>query len=208
MRARLGSWASPVGAAVALVAVVALVWGSYRVGGGGGPPPDAALPRVGSAGDPSVSSSSSAPAGGGVVVAHVAGAVIQPGLYTLAAGARVADAIAAAGGAASDADVDAVNLAAPVEDGEGVYVPRKGETPPGAVASPGMGVAAAVTVLDLNKATAGELDALPGVGPSTAAAIVAYRSEHGRFRSVDQLLEVRGIGPAKLAALRSKVRVR
>lgn len=214
LRTRAGVGVAAVGVVAAVVVVVALVWGTYRAGlGGGDPPPEASLPRVGSAGDPSASSSSTSSSTTEVsaeVVAHVAGAVVRPGLYTLPPGVRVADALAAAGGAAADADVDALNLAAPVDDGERIYVPRKDETPPAvaAPASPGGSVAAAVAVLDLNKATADELDRLPGIGPSTAAAIVAYRAENGRFRSVDELLEVRGIGPSKLAALRPKVRVK
>jgi competence protein ComEA len=119
----------------------------------------------------------------------------------------VADAIDAAGGAAPDADLDGLNLAAKVGDGERVYVPRRGE-----VVAPGPGLSAGTNAiaapLDLNTATAEQLDDLPGVGPATADAIVEYRTEHGRFRSVEELLEVRGIGEAKLAAIRSKVRVR
>jgi competence protein ComEA len=141
------------------------------------------------------------------LVVHVAGAVARPGVYRLAAAARVADAIDAAGGAAPDADLDGLNLAAKVGDGERVYVPRRGE-----VVAPGPGLSAGTNApavpLDLNTATAEQLDDLPGVGPATAEAIVSYRTEHGRFRSVEQLLEVRGIGEAKLAAIRSKVRVR
>lgn len=134
---------------------------------------------------------------------HAAGAVVRPGVYALPIGARAGDLLDAAGGPAPDADIDQVNLAARLSDGERIYVPRKGESPPpGATAgSPPAGP------LDLNTATAEQLDALPGVGPSTAAAIVEHRSQHGRFRSVEQLLEVRGIGPAKLASLRSKVKV-
>jgi competence protein ComEA len=97
-----------------------------------------------------------------------------------------------------------------VADGERVYVPRRGEVPPAAVAAggPGGGAAVAAGPVDLNTATAEQLEALPGVGPATVEAILSYRKEKGRFRSVDELLEVRGIGEAKLAALRSKVTVR
>ena len=141
---------------------------------------------------------------GATVVVHVAGAVVHPGLQHLSSGARVGDAIAAAGGVLPDADVDAINLAAKVADGDRVYVPRRGEVVVGAAAAVGPAVAA---ILDLNTATAEQLDTLPGIGPATAQAIVAYRTEHGRFRSVDGLLAVRGIGPAKLAAIRSRLRV-
>ena len=153
------------------------------------------------------SGSAGGSAAGGVVVAHVAGAVARPGLYRLGGAPRAADAIDAAGGPAPDADLDAVNLAAAVADGERVYLPRRGEAPPAAVVASG-GAAASAGPLDLNTATAEQLEDLPGVGPATASAILAYRKEHGRFRSVDELLEVRGIGDARLAELRPKVRVR
>lgn len=157
---------------------------------------------------PMASASASASASTSVVeqvVVHVAGAVVKPGVYALGVKARVGDAVTAAGGAIADADLDRVNLAALVTDGERVYVPRRGEAEP-ALAGPSNGTARAAPV-DLNMATVDQLDALPGVGPSTARAIVDYRTRHGRFRSVEQLLEVAGIGPAKLAALRPKVHV-
>jgi competence protein ComEA len=137
------------------------------------------------------------------VVAHAAGAVARPGVQRLPAGARVADLLDAAGGATADADLDQVNLAAKVSDGDRVYVPRRGEAPPPAAA----GQPAAEGPVNLNTATAEQLDALPGVGPSTAAAIVEHRTRNGRFRTVDDLGQVPGIGPARLAALRPKVRV-
>ena len=146
----------------------------------------------------------------GRALVHAAGAVVRPGVYPVAAGARVADVVEAAGGPAPDADLQQLNLAAKVADGERVYVPRRGEVLPVPVgpgtADPGTGRSATGPV-DLNTATADQLEALPGVGPATAQAILDYRREHGRFRSVDELIDVRGIGEAKLAALRSKVRV-
>ena len=151
------------------------------------------------------------------VTVHVAGQVAGPGLYAVPAGGRVADALVAAGGTSAEADVEQLNLAARVSDGERIYVPRKGETPPPAPpsaasgasggAAAGGGKAPAGGPVDLNTATAEQLDALPGVGPATSRAILAYRTSHGRFRSVTELLEVPGIGPAKLEALRPLVKV-
>ena len=139
------------------------------------------------------------------LVVHVAGAVVNPGVYTLRVGARVVDALAAAGGAAADAQPDAVNLAAPLVDGARIYVPRRGEPAPAtAVVSP-VSSRAPAGPIDLNGATVDLLDTLPGVGPATAAAIVAYRTDHGPFASVDDLAKVHGIGPAKLEAIRSMV---
>jgi competence protein ComEA len=147
-----------------------------------------------------------------VVVVQAAGAVAQPGVYRLPVGARVADVIAAAGGVTADADPAAVLLAALVVDGERVYVPRVGEVPPAVVAAPtpaGSGSAGTTPSgpVNLNTATADDLDELPGVGPATAAAIVAHRDAAGAYASVDQLLDVKGIGPAKLEALRPLVTV-
>ncbi len=134
------------------------------------------------------------------VVVDVAGAVRRPGLYHLARDARVADAIAAAGGALPKAEVDAVNLAAPVADGVQVLVPRRGAAG-GAAGSAG----ASSGPVDLNSATVEQLDALPGIGPSTAAKIVAYRQVHGPFRSLSELDAVPGIGAGRLAQLKGLV---
>jgi competence protein ComEA len=134
------------------------------------------------------------------VVVDVAGAVRRPGLYHLPRDARVADAIAAAGGALPKAEVDAVNLAAPVADGVQVLVPRRGSA--GATAG---SAGASSGPVDLNSATAAQLDALPGIGPSTAAKIVAYRQEHGAFRSLAELDAVPGIGAGRLAQLKGLV---
>ncbi|WP_432548238.1 ComEA family DNA-binding protein [Kineococcus sp. SYSU DK004] len=146
----------------------------------------------------------------GVVVVHVAGRVAAPGVVTLAAGSRVADALAAAGGAAADADLDRLNLARPLVDGEQVLVPAPGEVlppAPGAPAATAAGAAPAAVggPLDLNTATEADLDDLPGVGEVLAGRIVAWRQEHGRFTSVDELAEVHGIGPKVLDGLRDLV---
>jgi competence protein ComEA len=154
----------------------------------------------------------SAPAGStptttGEVVIDVAGAVGRPGVVRLGGPGRVVDAIAAAGGATPDADLNQVNLAAKVSDGDRVYVPRRGESPPPISSAGGAGTAAPTGPIDLNRATVEQLDALPGVGPATAKAIVDFRTRHGSFRTVDDLLSVPGIGPAKLANLKPLVRV-
>jgi competence protein ComEA len=140
-----------------------------------------------------------APAAAELVV-DVAGAVRRPGLYHLAAGMRIADAVAAAGGATGKADVTLVNLAAPLADGEQVLVPARG----GAGAAAG-GTPSPTAPLDLNTASADQLDALPGVGPATAQKIIDYRQAHGPFRSIDELEGVPGIGPSKLAQLKGLV---
>ncbi len=134
------------------------------------------------------------------IVVDVAGAVRRPGLYHLATGTRIADAVAAAGGATAKADVTLVNLAAPLADGEQVLVPARG-----AAGSAAAGTPSPTTPLDLNTASAEQLDALPGVGPATAQKIIDYRQAHGPFRSVDELEAVPGIGPSKLAQLKGLV---
>lgn len=158
------------------------------------------------------------------VVVSVVGLVHKPGLVTLAPGARIADALQAAGGAMDGADTIGLNMARPLTDGEQIVV---GLAPvPGKPAALGSSVAAGAApapaapapasgsarpkpggVLDLNTATVEQLDALPGVGPVTAAAIVAWRQSNGKFASVDQLADVDGIGPARLDKLRALVRV-
>ena len=149
---------------------------------------------------------------GGVVTVDVAGAVVEPGVRRLAPGSRVADAIAAAGGSRPEADLDRVNRAAALIDGARVWIPSRGQPDPSPVAieapaGSADGGGTLTTPIDLNSATAAQLDALPGVGPATASAIVAYRSTHGPFGTVDELGDVRGIGPAKLETIRPLVRV-
>jgi competence protein ComEA len=141
------------------------------------------------------------------VVVHVVGAVRRPGLYRLAQGARIADAVARAGGATRKADLAAVNLAAPLADGEQVVVPPRGAAvgaSAGDGGAAGAGGAPAGPV-HLSTATLEELDALPGVGPVTAQKILDYRDAHGAFTSVDELDAVPGIGPARLEQLRELV---
>ena len=165
-------------------------------------------------------------AGGGTVrierkdargqLVHVAGAVRRPGVYRLAAGARVEDAVRRAGGARPGADVNAINLAAKVADGQQVVVPARAPTAPAASGSgpsadagAAAGAAAAGPVtgapVSLNSATAEQLDTLAGVGPATASKIIEYRTQNGGFRSVDDLAQVPGIGPKRMESLRGQV---
>lgn len=139
------------------------------------------------------------------LVVHVVGAVRRPGLYRLPREARIADAVAKAGGPTLRADVSLVNLAAPLADGTQVVVPRR--APPVAGAQPGSGGAGAGTAgpVHLNTATLEQLDSLPGIGPVTAQKILDYRQQHGAFASVDDLDAVPGIGPARLEQLRGLV---
>jgi competence protein ComEA len=167
---------------------------------------------------PGVAAATSTSVPSPVLIVYVAGAVLSPGVYQVPGNARVQHAVLAAGGPAADADLDAMNLAAFISDGDRVFVPHKGAAVPavvGATSGSGSGSASAgksgsgqpVTLIDLNRAAAEELDALHGVGPATAAAIVAYRERSGPFASIDDLLKVPGIGPAKVEALRSLVKV-
>jgi competence protein ComEA len=147
--------------------------------------------------------------GGGRVIVDVAGAVRKPGVYRLASGARVEDALRRAGGATRRADLSQVNRAAKLEDGRQVLVPVR-VTAPAAPAAPGgaaAGAAAPAAPINLNTATLEQLDTLDGVGPATAQKILDYRRAHGGFGSVDELDQVPGIGEKRLAALRERLRV-
>lgn len=197
-----------------LAAVVVVLLGSRSGAGAGGA-------TVSVTGGPSAvvatSSASSPPAG--VVVVHVVGAVQRAGVVSLGAGSRVSLAIDRAGGATPDADLARLNLARVVVDGERLYVPKVGETEvPAALddagAAPGAGTGGAVggsddgdAVVDLNSADQAALETLPGIGPSLAGRILAWREEHGRFGSVEDLLDVSGIGDGRFADLRDRVRV-
>lgn len=153
------------------------------------------------------------PAAGSELVVHVSGAVAAPGVVQLPAGARVDDALQAAGGPTHDADLSAVNLARPVGDGEQIHLPVPGEEPraadpaaagPGASEAGDAPAAGSTGVIDLNTASAAELEELPGVGPAIAQRIVEHREKNGPFTSVDGLLEVSGIGPSTLEEIRDR----
>ena len=151
-----------------------------------------------------------APTGSDQLTVHVAGAVGRPGLVRLPVGARVADAVAAAGGMLLDADPSALNLARTVADGERLDVPRAGEVPGVAGSADGAdadGARRPDGSLDLNRATATELQELPGIGPVLAERIVAWRDAHGPFVEVGQLREVAGIGEKTFQALAAEVGV-
>lgn len=192
---------------------------------------------------PSESAQGGGASGEGTVRVHVAGAVNNPGVYTLPAQGRAVDAIAAASGAAADADLDRVNLAGALSDGVQIYVPHRGETaapaqiqPNGGTANAGQANAAngaaqngpsqggaqpqpartltpagsaqkGSTPVNINTATAEELQTLPRIGPAMAQRIIAWREAHGGFRSVDELDAVPGIGPSMLENLRPLVTV-
>ncbi|MCY3787048.1 MAG: ComEA family DNA-binding protein [bacterium] len=153
---------------------------------------------------------------GAEIVVHAAGAVRRPGVYRMPAVARVTDLLDAAGGPGPGADLSGVNFAAPLSDGARVYFPASGEDPPPEVAivpsAPRAGdsaerAAADPALLDLNAATAAELEGLPGIGPVTAAAIVEHRERRGPFASVEALEDVTGIGPVKLSRIEDLVTV-
>ncbi len=141
---------------------------------------------------------------------HVAGAVHRPGLVSGLEGWRIDDAVRAAGGALAVADLDRLNLAALLGDGERIYVPKLDELEPSVVSptggSEGVAAGGASAVVDVNTASEAELQTLPGVGPATAATIIEHREQHGHFADVDALVAVRGIGPATLERLRDHVR--
>jgi competence protein ComEA len=170
---------------------------------------DPAPTAAATASTPAASSAAKVP--GSRVVVHVAGAVVTPGVVQLAPGSRVIDAIEAAGGGLANADLDRLNLAAKVVDGERVLVLHVGDAtapvdPNGPAGDPSTGAAAAGPV-NLNTATEAQLEQLPGIGPALAQAIVAVRTRKGGFRSVNELREVRGIGERRFADLKNLVTV-
>jgi competence protein ComEA len=181
------------------VAVALLFIGARAIrteGGSGAPPVAEAASTSATGGDFNISSS------GGSVVVDVAGAVRNPGVYSLPAGARVKDAIARAGGPSGGALLEAVNRAARVADGQQIVVPEEGPagTPPGVAGS-----ASADGPISLGAATVEQLDTIEGIGPVTAQNIVDFRDQHGGLSSIDQLDQISGIGPATMESLRSRL---
>lgn len=211
--------------ALGVVGVIAVLVTLFTLARDDSPPVTSAkLPPVQMVSSASPTPSAGAPAPDTPVVVSVVGLVGKPGLVTLDPGARIADALAAAGGALDGADLLELNMARRVADGEQIVVgiaPVPGEPATmGSSISPGAAPAASSEVpsipgdpaapdglVDLNSATVEQLDGLPGIGPVTAAAIVAWRDANGRFSSVDQLGDVDGIGPARLEKLRDRVHV-
>jgi competence protein ComEA len=197
-----------VGGILGAGAVAAALLAGYLWWGG---PPD---PVAGPSGTRSPSGlaapGTSVPALPGTIVVHVSGAVARPGVVSLPSGARVADAVAAAGGVDRSADITAVNLAAPLADGDQVVVPQAAGTAGGGsdmAGSPAVAGAAGATgdKVALNLAGQAELETLPGVGPVIASRIVAHREANGPFQAVEDLLDVPGIGEATLAGFRDLV---
>jgi len=202
-------------AALLVVAVVAgFIW--YRLGAGDGSSSSTTrrAPASTAASDSATGTSNTGTTGGAKhgdrVTVHVAGAVAKPGVYELGGGARVIDAVEAAGGGAPDADLNRLNLAAKVADGQRVLVQRVGEAAPAGPAAAD-GSAAEGTdpsgLVSLNTATQAQLEALPGIGPTLAQAIIAERERRGGFRSVNELRDVRGIGDKRFADLKDKVTI-
>ncbi len=150
------------------------------------------------------------------ITVHVAGAVNNPGVYKLRSGARFNDGVIAAGGATDQADLNSVNLAMLLNDGEQIYILKRNEKPHTITAqrspSSATGGSASsgnskVAIININTASLAELEQLPGVGPSTAKAIIDYREKNGAFLTVQDLINVRGIGPAKLDEILPQARV-
>jgi competence protein ComEA len=167
-------------------------------------------PVVASPAAPALGAGASASSSPTTVIVDVAGWVRKPGVYEFTEGDRVIDAIDAAGGPRPGADLASLNLAAPLADGTQILVPKEGEAPVGADGTPlpsGDGATGSGSLINVNTASATDLEELPGVGEVIGAAIVDYRSQNGPFTSVDQLEDVSGIGPATLENIRDLVTV-
>jgi len=228
---RIRDWRHDARFGVVLLIGVALVAGViwYRIGiGGAGAGESTGAPAAVATTAPSTTLADPTPTDGvgtasakgstATIAVHVAGAVTHPGVVELHAGARVIDAVEAVGGALADGDLDRLNLAAKLTDGQRVYVAKVGQMDPGAVgdgsgtstgdgAGGGSGDGAAGGKVNLNTATQAQLEELPGIGPTYAQAIIAERQRRGGFTSVNDLRSVRGIGDKRFAELAPLVTV-
>ena len=160
---------------------------------------------IAQAGPAAAQATSASPSPAVILIVDVAGAVRQPGVYEFSEGDRVIDAIERAGGPKPKADLSLLNLAAPLTDGTQILVPTTG--PPGAVPAPGGAPGSAAGLLNIKTASETELETLSGIGEVLAATIVEYRTQNGPFASVDELMDVSGIGPATLDEIRDQVTV-
>jgi competence protein ComEA len=157
--------------------------------------------------EPPVPAPGASPSPAAVVLVDVAGWVRRPGVYEFADGARVIDAVQAAGGARPGAFLQSLNLAALLVDGTQILVPKEGASPPAPVSGEVGGGSAPGSLVNVNAATAAELETLPGVGEVISQAIIDYRTQNGPFTAVDELLDVSGIGDATLENIRELVTV-
>lgn len=204
--------ASPAEMVLLVVVGIAILGGSALVLIRRSDPPPPRIERTGTAAAGGITHVSKAgPPSRKTVVVHVAGLVAAPGVYELPGDSRVKDAIAAAGGPKDGGDVDALNLAAPLTDGQKITVgkPGHGTAPPeGAYAgTSGSGQPVAGQKIDLNTATAAELDTLPSIGPVLAERILSFRQKKGGFTSVSELRDIEGIGPKKYEGIKDLVTV-
>lgn len=180
----------------AAVAVALLLVGARAIQG-----EEAAEPSFAAASGGGKGASFSVAGSSGDLVVHVAGAVRRPGVYTMPAGSRVDDAVSRAGGAAPRAQLEAINLAARLADGQQVVVPER--VPGGSAAT--AAAAGEEGPISLGTATVEQLEEIEGIGPVTAGDIVEFRDEHGGLSSIDQLDQVSGIGPATMESLRTRL---
>jgi competence protein ComEA len=219
LRDRVSDWRHDARFGVVILVGVALVAGLiwYRIGIGGASAGESAAPAAVATTAPRTSVADPTPTSGAkgmpaTVAVHVAGAVTHPGVVELRSGARVIDAVEAVGGASADADLDRLNLAAKVSDGQRVFVARAGQADPGAADGAGAGDdpsggGAVDGKVNLNTATQAQLEELPGIGPTYAQAIIAERQRRGGFTSVNDLRSVHGIGDKRFAELAPLVTV-